>query len=93
MKTISKKEKHAIYKEMVYNDWCEFGLCIALSHAIMDMLDKKTSMFADDIKEIEEVEKTFDELLLFKEDNSDNVYWLDETDRLLVLAFCIEMTK
>lgn len=35
----------------------------------------------------------FPELGLFKELKSNNDYWLDGTDRVLVLGFCIAMTK
>lgn len=38
-------------------------------------------------------EDRFPELFLFKEEISKSLLWLDNTDRLLVLAFCIEMTK
>lgn len=85
MKHFTKRQRHYIYKAMRYEPRVEEALCFAL----YDYLCSQYGFdFTDSILESE----SCPELYLFKRRNIDG-YWLNNTDRLLVLAFCIVMTE
>lgn len=60
-----------------------FGICNALAQIVYG-----------DAKKFQKITpKKFPELHLFKESNYEGLYWLADTDRLLVLAFCMAMIE
>lgn len=68
---------------------CEARVEQALCFALYDYMCSKYGIdYADEISEFE----LFPELYLFRE-NIWKAYWLRDTDRLLVLSFCVAMTK
>ena len=80
-------QRNFIYRKMKYEPRVEEALCFALYDYLMG---RKDFEWYDDNIECEE-EELFPELYLFREYNDG--YWLSGTDRNLVLALMIEMTK
>jgi len=83
MKTkLTKQQRHEYYKQATKSIKVTYGICVALAEAVYG-----SRMEWDKI-----TKKNFPELYLFRR-KMYNAYWLMDTDRLLVLAFCIAMTK
>jgi len=97
MKKLSKKQRHNVYikalkelicfdRELLFNKtfWDRDCIC----HSIMRANYNDMGFYDDKV-----FEKTVPELFLFEPNNFDPYWFSSKEERIIVLMFCIEMTK